>query len=74
MSVLDLALRTTARHVGRHLPNVPLRHRIYAALILCIGGLAMWYITEKEVYYKVFEFSSAPFVDKLLFELGLASE
>jgi hypothetical protein len=74
MSVFDLALRTSARHVTRNLVHVPMRTRLIVALILAVGGFALWYVTEREVYYKVFEFSIAPFVDKVLFELGLVSE
>lgn len=72
--IADTLLRTSARHITRHLPNVPLKHRIIAAVILSIGGLLLWYLTEREVYYKVFEFSIAPFVDKLMFEFGITGD
>ncbi len=47
-----------------------LKHRALVALALAIGGFIGWEWTHMEVYYKLFEFSAAPFMDKLIFALG----
>ncbi len=75
MQITDLVVRTAARHgCGKLLPHLKVRHRLVIAAVLAGGGLLAWYVTEREVYYKVFEFSSAPFVDLVLFKLGIIPE
>jgi len=71
MAAMELVLRTATRNLCRHLPHVPVKTRVVIATSLCIGGLVGYWITEHEVYYKVFEFSSAPFIDLILFKLGI---
>lgn len=48
--------------------KVTYKHRIFAALTLGGSFGLMWIITHHEIFYKVFEFTLAPFADKLLFE------
>jgi len=69
-----LLVRFSARHIGAHLKHIPLRHRMAAALALCALGGVLYWITREEAYWKLVEFSSAPFVDKVLFELGIGEE
>ena len=50
--------------------HLTMRHRITIALVMSAIGFIAWYVTHLEVYYKLFEFSTAPFVDKVIFGLG----
>lgn len=66
-SLENLAVRVGARHLGQHLVKVPPKHRILAAATLAALGLGLWWLTKNENWLKLFEFSSAPFVDKVVF-------
>lgn len=63
----NLLIRLGARHLGRHLQHVPVRHRMLAAALLALLGIGLWWLTQNENWLKLFEFCSAPFVDKLIF-------
>lgn len=63
----NLLIRFAARHVGRHLHHIPTKHRVAAAAALALLGVGLWWMTKNENWLKLFEFCSAPFVDKVIF-------
>lgn len=44
--------------------------RMAATAVLAVVSYSVWYVTRDEAWYKAFEFSAVPFIDKLLFGLG----
>lgn len=54
----------------RRVKHVPLHHRVAVALIVCIGAGCGFWFTHNDGFWKLFEFTIAPFVDKIIFGLG----
>lgn len=50
--------------------HLTLKHRIIMAFLLAGGGFLAWYFTRIEAYFKLFELSFAPVLDRVLFEVG----
>jgi hypothetical protein len=54
-------------HFVEHWKHVPFRHRFIASLMICGTSFIVYFVTHNDVWFKAFELSVAPFLDKAIF-------